>query len=40
MGDIAEGMLEGILCMECGTFMEDSEEKPFAHSCPDCLNGE
>lgn len=36
MGDIADGVIEGVLCMVCGVFMEDADEKPFAHCCDDC----
>lgn len=34
MGEIAEMILEGILCEICGCYMEDDKEYP--HSCPAC----
>ena len=37
MGEIAEMILEGMLCQECGEFMEDGKEYP--HSCPICEDG-
>lgn len=34
MGEITEMMLEGILCQECGVYMDDDDD--FPHSCEDC----
>ncbi len=34
MGDIAEMILEGTLCQECGIYMDDEDD--FAHSCQHC----
>lgn len=36
MGDIADMILEGLLCQECGTFMEGAEG--FPRSCLICRN--
>lgn len=35
MGDIAEMILEGLLCDCCGSFI-DGEEPGFPRSCEDC----
>lgn len=36
MGEIAEMMLEGILCQECGGFIDDHEADGYPRSCKDC----
>lgn len=36
MGDVTEMILDGVLCEECGCYLEDNEEKPYAHKCEDC----
>lgn len=37
MGDIAEMILDGILCEVCGTYIEDLEESGYPRKCEDCL---
>ena len=37
MGDIADMILEGILCQCCGLYLEDSDG-PFPQYCEDCKN--
>ena len=37
MGDIADAMIDGELCQECGTYMGDACGYP--RSCLDCMNG-
>lgn len=34
MGDIADAMLDGTLCMQCGAFLDSEEE--FAQMCTAC----
>lgn len=34
MGDIAEMILEGILCQDCGSFIGEATDYP--RSCDDC----
>tara|TARA_B100002049_G_scaffold234290_1_gene216487 strand:- start:771 stop:983 length:213 start_codon:yes stop_codon:yes gene_type:complete len=36
MGDIADMMLEGGLCEQCGVVMPDYQEPGYPRSCPDC----
>lgn len=36
MGDIAEMMMEGTLCQECGGFIDDDEDGGYPRTCEDC----
>lgn len=36
MGDIAEMVLEGILCEVCGIYIEDGEEPGHPRKCESC----
>lgn len=36
MGEIAEMMLEGLMCEGCGEFMEDMDEPGFPRRCAGC----
>jgi methionyl-tRNA synthetase len=36
MGDIAEMILEGILCEDCGCYIEDEEAEGYPRKCNDC----
>jgi hypothetical protein len=36
MGDIADMILEGILCEECGSYIDD-EEPGHLRKCEDCM---
>jgi hypothetical protein len=38
MGEIAEGVLDGILCQECGVFV--GMPVGYPRSCEDCEDGE
>lgn len=38
VGDVSEMMLEGILCEECGCYIEDGLIPGYPRSCPDCEN--
>lgn len=37
MGEISDMMMEGILCEQCGSFIEDAESSGFPRKCADCL---
>lgn len=37
MGEIAEMMLDGTLCQECGVLMDDHDAPGFPRTCSDCL---
>lgn len=36
MGDIADMILMGFLCQECGAIMEDCDMPGFPRTCQDC----
>lgn len=36
MGEIADMMLEGILCEQCGEFIDDDMEAGFPRLCESC----
>lgn len=36
MGDIAEMIVDGDLCQECGVFIEDEPSPGHPRSCADC----
>jgi hypothetical protein len=36
MGDIAEMILEGLLCQVCGAYIEEGEAEGYPRSCSDC----
>lgn len=36
MGDIAERVLEGILCEGCGIYIDDGEEPGYPRKCKSC----
>lgn len=38
MGDIADMILEGLLCEQCGEFLDD--DKDYPHLCPACKEEE
>ncbi|GBG09475.1 hypothetical protein PAT3040_04121 [Paenibacillus agaridevorans] len=38
MGDIADMILEGILCKGCGSYIDDGEEPGHPRTCDDCEN--
>ena len=40
MGEIAEMMLEGIMCEECGEFIDDGEECGYPRLCAGCQPGQ
>lgn len=40
MGEIAEMMIEGILCQFCGVYMDDGEAPGYPRSCTDCAEDE
>lgn len=41
MGDIANMMLEGILCQDCGMYLDDNENRlGYPQSCEDCKEDE
>ena len=39
MGEIAEMILDGILCQVCGTYIDD-EDEGFPRTCSDCQKEE
>ena len=40
MGEIAEMILDGILCQVCGVYLEDYADNIFPTSCEDCKEEE
>lgn len=38
MGEISEMMLEGILCQECGGYIDDGQADNYPRSCKDCIH--
>jgi hypothetical protein len=36
MGEIAEMMLEGILCQSCGVYIDEGEAQGFPRTCDEC----
>ncbi len=36
MGELSEMILDGILCQECGVFIENGEALGVPRSCEDC----
>jgi len=38
MGDISDMVIEGDLCEQCGTYLDDDEDYP--HLCPACEGNE
>lgn len=36
MGETAEMMIEGILCQQCGVYIEEGEAQGFPRYCPSC----
>ncbi|WPQ59542.1 hypothetical protein [Paenibacillus polymyxa] len=36
MGEIAEMIIEGILCETCGSYIEEGEPQGFPRTCKDC----
>lgn len=36
MGEIADMMINGLMCQYCGEFMEDHEEPGYPRSCGGC----
>lgn len=36
MGDTADMMIEGILCQQCGVYIDDSEAEGFPRNCSSC----
>lgn len=36
MGDIADMVVNGLLCQDCGVYMDDFEEPGYPRSCEDC----
>ncbi|MCO6019364.1 hypothetical protein [Carnobacterium divergens] len=37
MGELAEMTINGLLCQECGGYLEDFEEPGYPRTCEDCL---
>jgi len=37
MGEHSEFVIEGLLCQECGTFIEEGKAKGFPRTCQDCI---
>jgi len=40
MGEIADAMLEGLLCEVCGVLMDDIEAPGYPRRCLGCQEGE
>jgi hypothetical protein len=40
MGEIAEMMEEGILCQQCGVYIEEEDQIGTWTTCPACKEGE
>lgn len=40
MGDIAEMVLEGLLCSVCGTFLDVEDEAGYPVACSECQDDE
>jgi len=36
MGDIADMMLDGTLCSNCGVYLEDGNPEGYPRQCEDC----
>ena len=36
MGEIADMIINGFLCQQCGQYMPDYEEPGYPRTCPDC----
>ncbi len=36
MGEVAEMMLDGTLCQQCGTYIDHGQALGFPRSCSDC----
>lgn len=36
MGEIADMMVNGLMCQECGAWMEDHEEPGYPRTCRSC----
>ncbi|WP_311918601.1 hypothetical protein [Carnobacterium divergens] len=37
MGELAEMTINGLLCQQCGGYLEDFEEPGYPRTCEDCL---
>lgn len=40
MGELADMMINGLLCQHCGVLMDDEEEPGYPRDCPDCAREE
>ncbi|WP_281281436.1 hypothetical protein [Paenibacillus dokdonensis] len=38
MGEVAEMILNGLLCEVCGCYIDDMEEPGYPRTCEDCEN--
>lgn len=38
MGEVAEMILNGLLCQICGSYMDDYEEPGYPRTCDDCID--